>query len=250
MRVRRRIGAVGLLLAAGLALAACGGQSQRDQLVSKLRTNLHQSAPGGVYSDGTLTLRVTPGLDNCLVAQARPRPISQLRQLASSNPPRALVLPLLAHCIAGGYDVSGIQSAVGQAVAAQLPSQLPATFRSCVENKVAGLSHAQLAQIFLAASRDQTAAQQYGAGLGRVCLRENPTVVRQLVIAGMKRAMSGSAVPPAFGQCMIAQVEKVPVSKLLGLVAGGTPTADEAAGEALGRQLAPACLAKARSKTA
>jgi hypothetical protein len=248
---RARVSALLLLVPVlALGLTACGGQSERTRLLSQLRTDMHQSAPMGVYSDGALTLRVTPGLVNCLVAQAKPLPVSELRQLASANPSRALVLPLLAHCVARGYGAAGVQAAVVQAVSAQLPPELPAVFRTCVEAKVASLSHAQLAQIFMAASRSQTAAQNYGAGLGMSCLRDHPAVVRQLVIVGMRRAMAGSTLPPAFGQCMIGQVEKVPVSELLALLAGGSAATDQAAGNALGRRLAPACVAKVRGKSA
>jgi hypothetical protein len=240
-----------LLLALVVCVSGCGGSSassERAKLVREVRASGFRDAPNGAISlPNGVSMQVTPALIDCFAAKAGQLPLGQLRELASPNPPSSLALVVFSRCVSEGTGVAGVRAAITQSVAAQ-SSVLPPAVRSCVIAKVGNLSPAELGRLFLAASQnDRAAAQRVGAQMAASCLLSDPDAARALVIAGMRAKLKQVQLPPAFTQCMIAKVQRLPASqidKLISVVAGGNAASDQLAGEVLGRTLGQQCVAE------
>lgn len=231
-----------LLAGAALVPAGCGGSgssAQRSQLVRKLSAQQQGSLP--------------QGLGSCVTGKAGQLPISQLRELADSgaNPSPAAkqtAVQLVVACLEAGQGLGAIRSELVQGMDASFPSSLPASFRSCVDQKANQIPAGELSGLIAAyGNGDQSAVQSRATTLGRdlglQCLGEPGVLsaVRELFLAPIRQFAQSSTLSSAFRQCVLGKAEKVSLSQLKQFVLD--PAHATAVGTALGRGFAKACIA-------
>jgi hypothetical protein len=240
MRLRGFIAAALLALT---ALAGCGGGSERDSLLSKLSDQLH-------HSSSSLN---QPKLDDCILAQAKKLPTSQLRQATSSGSsdrPAAqkLGLGLAAPCVSQGYGASAIRTQLLSQIGSSTGlAQVPAPLSACIRQRFAALPNSALGQMLSQGSQPGSSPYAAGAQVGRRlatgCLGQ-PAVLallRQKFLAPIRSGAASSHFSPAFSRCLLQRAQAVPTTALRQMFMH--PDQAQATGQALGRKWARACIA-------
>jgi hypothetical protein len=233
-----------LLLSIALAgfMAGCGGSGSSDAERTKL-----------VHKLSSQTSSLPPDLGQCVDTEARTLPISQLRDLANagSNPSgatRGVALRILTTCVKAGHGVTAFRSVILGDVSRTFPKTVPARFKACVEDRVGTISPSQVSLVLTAFVTEGSAAAQatgerLGRSLARSCLNQ-PRVLaalRELFLAPIRRFARTSHFSAAFRYCVLRKAEHISLAQLKRFALN--PVGATAAGVAIGRGFARACIA-------
>ncbi len=237
------------------AVTGCGGSSsERDQLLSKVSSELPTKGTG------SLPLSGDPELASCMSEHAHNLSTPQLRVLANagatgsgSGPNPAAVQPtyqLVGTCIQQGRGVAALRARISQGVSTSpATSSLPPALSSCLQTKLNAIPDSQLAGIFFRSEHNPTLVRPLAAQLGRQtaqrCFYE-PAVVAALRVRFVApfRQRLGS-LSPALRTCVLGKAERVSDSQIRRMAL--RPTRAAVYGEQLGRTWAEACLASGKS---
>jgi hypothetical protein len=259
--VIRRTGLPRVLAAVALGaclLGGCGGSSGGGSTGSG-------STGGGSTGSSAERTRLTrqlaaqlgplpADLSSCVVHEAQRLPIGQLRDLGSRGanlPPgaRAAGAHLLTGCIQQGKGVPALRSLIAQRVTAAMPGTLPASFRTCVENKARGLSVGQLSELISISlisgqSAERSAGEQLGRKLGIQCLAQPGVLaaLRGLFLRPLQRLALSSRYSHAFTQCVLHKAQQISSARLRQFALH--PASAQSLGHALGEGYARQCIAE------
>lgn len=223
-------------------LTACGGSSssaaERTKLVNKLSSQ---------------TKALPPDLGQCVDQGAKALPISQLRDLANAgdNPSqstRHTALQILTGCLSAGKGVSTFRSAIVREVSSTVPATVPASFKACLEARANTITSGQLSTVLSAfvtqgAATARASGERLGRSLARQCL-DQPGVLgalKTMFLSPIRQFVKTSHYSAAFRNCVLHKAERISLAQLRKFALN--PAGARAAGVAIGRDFAQACIA-------